>query len=62
MSLKAIFLALVRLVRRQLCPKCNRPGVFIRTRYFADGESDVWMCETPGCASHRLYWHHDRAK
>lgn len=41
------------------CPKCEQPGTFIRTRYFAGGTADVWMCVTQGCPSYRLYWHKD---
>lgn len=46
----------------QKCPKCDRPGVFIRTRHFEDGTSDVWMCDNRRCSSYTLYWHVDYPK
>jgi hypothetical protein len=47
--------------RRQMrCPKCDWPGVYIRTRYFETMTADVWMCDNSKCESYRLYWHDDK--
>ena len=42
------------------CPKCDWPGVYIRTRYFETMTADVWMCNNSKCESYRLYWHDDK--
>jgi hypothetical protein len=42
------------------CPKCDWPGVYIRTRYFETMTADVWMCDNSKCKSYRLYWHDDQ--
>jgi len=41
------------------CKQCRYPGVFIRTRYFADGIAHVWMCDHEHCTNYGLYWHTD---
>jgi hypothetical protein len=39
------------------CPKCGKPGVFIRERPFTDGSGKVYMCMTDGCENQRLYFY-----
>lgn len=39
------------------CPKCGKPGTFIRERPFADGSGRVFMCSTPKCPSDGLYFY-----
>lgn len=50
----------LRQEEEQKCDHCRKPGIYIRTRYFADGEADVWMCQTKACQSFSLYWHVDK--
>ena len=42
------------------CPKCDWPGIYIRTRYFETMTADVWMCDNEKCPSYLLYWHKDK--
>jgi hypothetical protein len=44
------------------CRCCGKSGVYVRTRYFEDSESDVWECTTEGCENHGLIWHTDRPR
>lgn len=46
-------------IEQEHCPKCTRPGIYIRRRYFESMHSDVWMCNNDACSMSGLYWHRD---
>lgn len=39
------------------CPKCAKPGTYVRTRWFDTEECDVFECSNPACRIHGLIWH-----
>lgn len=44
------------------CPKCGRPGIFVRVRNFDTEDAAVWECDNPRCLNFHLLWHTPRKK
>lgn len=44
------------------CPKCGRPGIFVRVRNFDTEDAAVWECDNPRCPNFHRLWHTPRKK